>query len=97
MAEWDTAAKDMTVKNVDTHLYTAWVQGKLIFRNETFENIRKALERRYNVTINNTNLQLDQQRFDATFDIETIEEVIESFSKSYAIDYKIVNNEIIIK
>ncbi len=96
-AEWEKAGNDITIENVDTEIYTAWVQGKLIFRNTSFLKIRQALERKYNVRIKNWNKDLDQQLFDATFDIETIEEVLESFSKSYAIKYKIEDNEVIIQ
>lgn len=87
----------LTIENVDTGLYTAWVQGKLVFRNTSFRQIRQALERRYNVVIKNSNNHLDEQLFDATFDIETIDQVLESFNKSYAIEYTIVENEVIIK
>ena len=81
---------------MDTRIYTAWMDGKLIFRNATFKHIRKTLERQYNVKINNSNEVLDIQLFDATFDIESIDEIIESFSKSFSIDYKIINNEVFI-
>jgi len=96
-AEWRKAANNIAIENVDTQIYTAWVQGKLVFRNTPFRKIRQALERKYNVTIKNKNKNLDKQLFDATFDIETIEEVLESFSKSYAIDYRIEDNEVIIE
>lgn len=96
MAAWNKVEKTMTVENVDTRLYTAWTQGKLVFRNTTFRKIRQALERKYNVTIINHNLDLDDQLFDATFDIENIEQVLKSFNKSYAIDYKIIDNKVII-
>ncbi len=96
-AEWHQNTNAISIENVDTRLYTAWVQGKLIFRNTPFRQIRQALERQYNVTIKNENLDLDEQLFDATFDIETIEEILESFSKSYAITYVIVDNEVIIE
>ncbi|WP_339712594.1 FecR domain-containing protein [uncultured Kriegella sp.] len=96
-AEWHQHNNDISIENVDTRVYTAWVQGKLIFRNTPFRQIRQALERHYNVSIKNENLDLDEQLFDATFDIETIEEILESFSKSYAIAYKIVDNEVIIE
>ncbi len=95
-AEWRKAGNDITIENIDAEIYTAWVQGKLVFRNTPFRKIRQAVERKYNVTIKNRNEDLDEQLFDATFDIETIEEVLESFSKSYAIYYKIDNNIVII-
>lgn len=96
-AEWHRHIGELSVINVDTSVYTAWIQGKLVFRNTSFRQIRQALERRYNVVIKNSNSDLDEQLFDATFDIETIDQVLESFNKSYAIEYTIVENEVIIK
>ncbi len=96
-AEWNNSGGDISIENVDTRIYTAWVQGKLVFRNTSFLKIRQSLERKYNVKIQNTNTDLDKQLFDATFDIETIDEVLESFNRSYAIEYYIKNNEVIIK
>ncbi|MEP5615301.1 MAG: FecR domain-containing protein, partial [Flavobacteriaceae bacterium] len=96
MAAWSKVNKDMSVENVDTRLHTAWMEGKLIFRNRTFKYIRSTLERYYNITIKCSNTELDQQRFDATFDIETIDEILETFNKSYAIDFSIQNNEVLI-
>ncbi|WP_445732806.1 FecR family protein [Mariniflexile sp.] len=95
-AEWDVSNNEISIDKVDTRIYTAWIEGKLIFRNATFKHIRKTLERQYNVIIKNSNKELDDQLFDATFDIESINEIIESFSKSYAIQYKIINNEVLI-
>ncbi|NAS12297.1 FecR family protein [Poritiphilus flavus] len=97
MAHWDRASNEIGVENVDTRLYTAWIEGKLVFRNTSFLKIRHTLERKYSVTIKNRNKELDEQLFDATFDIETIDEVLESFSKSFAIDYSIIDNEVIIE
>lgn len=96
-AEWYRYNDEIAISNVDTDLYTAWLKGKLVFRNTPFKQIREALQRHYNVTIINRNDLLEEQMFDATFDIETIDQVLESFNKSWAIDYTIVNNEVIIK
>ncbi|MEZ4970227.1 MAG: FecR domain-containing protein [Flavobacteriaceae bacterium] len=96
-AEWYRNNDEIAISNVDTDLYTAWLKGKLVFRNTPFKQIREALQRHYNVTIINMNDLLEEQMFDATFDIETIDQVLESFNKSWAIDYTIVNNEVIIK
>ncbi|MCM4165564.1 MULTISPECIES: FecR family protein [unclassified Arenibacter] len=96
-AEWYKNNDEIAISNVDTGLYTAWLSGKLVFRNTPFKQIREALQRYYNVTIINKNDQLEEQMFDATFDIETIDQVLESFNKSWAIDYTIVNNEVVIK
>ena len=97
MARWDRVGNEIEVENVNTRLYTAWIEGKLVFRNTSFRRIRQTLERKYNVTIENRNKELEEQLFDATFDIETIDKVLESFSKSFAIDYSIIDNEVIIE
>lgn len=96
-AEWSKKDASVLIENVDARIYTAWVQGKLIFRNTSFLKIRQALERHFNVKIKNTNGDLDEQLFDASFDIETIDEVLQSFNKSYAIEYSIKNNQVIIE
>ncbi len=94
--EWCVECSEISVENVDTSLYTAWLEGKLVFRNKPFKQIREALQRKYNVSITNANSLLEEQLFDATFDIETIGQVLESFNKSFEIDYKIENNKVII-
>ncbi|CAM3362292.1 FecR family protein [Zobellia roscoffensis] len=96
-AELNKNSSQISLEKVNTRVYTAWTQGKLIFRNSSFRQIRQALERKYNISIQNNNSGLDEQLFDATFDIESIEEILESFSKSYAITYKIIDNEVIIE
>ncbi len=95
--EWLKNGSGISLEEVDTEDYIAWVQGKSVFRNTSFLKIRQALERHYNVKIRSANTELDKQLFNATFDIETIQEVLESFNKSFAIDYKIINNEVIIE
>ncbi|MUH37842.1 DUF4974 domain-containing protein [Zobellia amurskyensis] len=96
-AELNKSSTQISLEKVNTRVYTAWVQGKLIFRNSSFREIRQTLERKYNISIRNTNKDLDEQLFDATFDIESIDEILQSFSKSYAITYKIIENEVIIE
>ncbi|WP_282180449.1 FecR family protein [Maribacter stanieri] len=83
---------------VNTELYTSWMQGNLVFRNEPFENIIQKLERHYNVIIINNNAQLADEKFNATIEVdyETIEQVFKYFNKVYQIEYQIVENKIII-
>lgn len=95
-ADWNIDNKKILVKKVDTKIYTAWKDGKLMFNNINFKNIRERLERHFNIEIKNYNKQLDNEFFDASFDIETIVEILESFKKSYHFNYKILDNEIII-
>lgn len=95
-ASWDKIKKNIIVEEVDTKNYTAWKNGELIFKNTQFKNIIKKLERHFNVSIINNNARLNEQYFDAKFDIETIEQVLNAFNKSIKIQYTIEDNQIII-
>ncbi|WP_422350267.1 FecR family protein [Flagellimonas sp.] len=95
-ASWNKITAEMMVTEVETDIYTSWINGRIVFKNSPFKNIRKKLERRYNVSIINNNTSLDEKFYNASFDIETIEEVMEAFKENYAIDYTISNNQIII-
>ncbi|MDW8850817.1 FecR family protein [Flavobacterium sp. MMLR14_040] len=87
----------ITKAEVNTDYYTAWVKGSLVFKNESFASIIKKLERHYNVTFINKNKVLGKEIFNARFDNEPIEVVLKYFSDSYAIDYKIDEDEITIR
>ncbi|RYC50991.1 FecR family protein [Flagellimonas olearia] len=95
-ASWDKNSEKMTIEEVETDIYTSWTSGRIIFKNIPFKNIRKKLERRYNVTIINNNQALDEKFYNASFDIETIEQVMKAFKENYSIDYSITDNQIII-
>ncbi|WP_339709287.1 FecR domain-containing protein [uncultured Kriegella sp.] len=94
---WRKGDKDFKVDDVDTSIYTSWVQDKLIFRNTPFSEMRKKLERHYNVSIINSNEALDKNTFNAYFSDESIEEILEILDRTYGIEYKIEDNQIIIK
>lgn len=96
MASWSKTKKNVAVEEVDTNIYTGWKDDKLIFKNTQFKNIIKKLERHFNVSIINNNAKLNERYYDATFDIETIEQVLNAFSKSSKMQFTIQNNQIII-
>ena len=82
---------------VNSKIYTSWVDGDVIFRNETFDQIIQKLQRLYNITIIN-NSKISNQLFNASINVEKekIEDVLGYFNKIYNIDFQIFNNKIII-
>ena len=96
---FDKEDNKISNEKVNTSLYTSWMTGNLVFRQERFENIIKKLERHYNVIIINNNEKLAKETFNATIetDHENIDQVFNYFKKVYQIDYIIVENKIIIK
>lgn len=87
----------ISTQAVFTETYTSWINGGLVFRNTTFDEIIKKLERHYNVTFINNNKTLGKEVFNARFDNESIDQVLKYLNESFAIKYKIQNNKIIIQ
>jgi len=96
IASWNKHNKEISIEKADIAIHTAWIEGRILFRHLEFRNIIRKLERHYDVTIINNNKKLDEEFFTASFDVETIEQVLEVFHKNYNINYSIINEQIII-
>jgi transmembrane sensor len=90
-------SKQVNVANVNTSIYTSWMQGHLVFRALSFNQILIKMERHYNVEIVNTNMKLGEEVYNASFDNVTIEQVLNFFSDTHEIAYNIDNNTVIIE
>ncbi|SFW41475.1 FecR family protein [Sinomicrobium oceani] len=97
VAMWDKALGSVHISETETDLYTSWIDGKIIFRHTVFENIVKKLERHYNVKIRNMNTEFQNKKFTASFDVETIQQVMETFRSGYELNYRIDGNTITIE
>lgn len=88
----------ITQDKINTSIYTSWIDGQVVFRNESFESILTKLERIYNVEIINNNNNKPNETFNAKIDVEkeSINEVLSYFNKIYNIKYQTFNNKIII-
>ncbi len=86
--------KNISTKPVITNVYTSWIQGDLVFRNMSFENMLTKLERHYNVQIINENREYSQKVFNANFGDEPIDVVLNYFKNTYGINYTINENKI---
>ena len=98
-AELNKVENNIEVSQVNTKLYTSWIDGRVVFRNENIDNLILKLERLYNVSITNSNQNLSSKFFNATIFVEneTIEDVLNYLQEVYNINYQVVNNKIIIK
>jgi len=83
-------------KEVITGIYTSWMEGNLVFRNMSFQNILKKLERHYDVVIINNNERLSSEKFNASFGDDPLIKVLENLKTTYHIDFKIDKNQITI-
>ncbi|MDO6605187.1 FecR family protein [Arenibacter palladensis] len=98
MGIYNRSDNNISQEEVNTSIYTSWMNGNLVFRNISFENIIQKLQRHYNVVIINNNEKLAHETFNATIETqhESIEQVFNYFNKVYQIEYKIIENKIII-
>ncbi|QGY43513.1 DUF4974 domain-containing protein [Maribellus comscasis] len=84
----DILESKISVKNVDTELYTSWKEGKLIFREEYLPSAVKRLERWYNVTIElDDDPRLSKIWYSGTLEMESFSEVLELLKVTAPISY----------
>lgn len=94
---YNKQTKKISKDAVITSIYTSWMGGELIFRNMTFNNILKKLERHYNITVVNNNKILGNKIFNANFRKIAAKEVFEKLKVNYGIQYQMDGNTITIK
>lgn len=79
---------------VDAHKIVSWKDGKLAFTNEPFEEVVKKLNRRYSVNIIINDEKLKTYTYLATFEDETLDEVLKLIKLSAPIEVRNLNRKI---
>lgn len=57
------ATHEVSVRQVDTGIYTAWIKGEFVFRNQPLKDIFAQLERWYDFTVIYENREIEEMRF----------------------------------
>lgn len=73
---------------------TEWKDGRLVFRNQSLEELEHKLERWFDVEIEFADEQVKSRRFTGTLERESILEVISYFGRSKYVAYQIKDNKI---
>ena len=94
---YDKNEDKISTEEVMTSIYTSWVNGELVFRNMTFMEILKKLERHYDVTIINKDTNLSNVEFNASFSDMPIGQIMGYFKSIYGIDFTVDDDKIIIE
>lgn len=79
------------IEKVNVEKYIAWVQGQLIFEDDSFNVIANKLERKFNIKIVNNYPELEKINVTASFRNESIEDVLKIFQSYQAFEYSIKN------
>jgi hypothetical protein len=75
---------------------TEWAQNKLEIVNESFGDMKEKLERWYNGKITFKDTEVSKYTFSATFESESISQVLQALQSAYRFNYTIEANEIAI-
>jgi len=81
---------------VDTDIYTAWMQNRLVIDHLKFSEILVKLERKYSVKFVNNSESLDNEIYNGEFLDEDIESVLKTISLSTPFSYEVNQNIITI-
>ena len=73
--------------------YTAWKDGQIVFYGDPIEKVVNRLEKWYNVDIDIKDKVLENYRFTATFNDESLEQVFKLLSLSSPMEYEIVSSK----
>ena len=75
---------------------TAWVQNRLVFSSETFEDVAQKMEKWYGMHISFTNKKIRTEKLTGSFEKETVNEALSALQLTTHFKYKINNDTIII-
>lgn len=79
----DRTTGETSVRKVDTDLYTGWINGMFVFRNQRMEDVMNDLVRWYKVTVFYTNPEAKEIRISANLNkYENIDDLLEIINES---------------
>jgi len=79
----------MDIKTTDPSKYKAWTDGKLVFRGDDMAEVAARIGRWYNVKVILASRELEKFSFRATFEDDSLEEVLRLLKMTSPIGYKI--------
>ena len=79
----------------DPAKYNAWTEGKLIFRGDPMSEVARRIERWYNVKVILADRELEKYSFRATFQDDSLEDVLKFLAMTSPIRYKISPRELL--
>jgi len=79
---------------VEPEKYNAWTEGKLVFRGDPMLEVARRIERWYNVKVIVVDKELERYTFRATFQDDSLEDVLRFLAMTTPISYKIIPSEL---
>jgi transmembrane sensor len=93
VAFYENENQKLEIRETNTDVFTAWMQGKLILRNTSMNEVTRLLARWYNIDFVIKNPEIQQYSFTATFRNENIYQVMDLLKLATPIEYKIIDRK----
>jgi ferric-dicitrate binding protein FerR (iron transport regulator) len=89
----NTETRQFATNQIEAEQYISWIEGKLVFRNESMQLVADRLGRWYNVEIEIADDELLKYAFRATFIEEPLEEVLKLLAQTAPMKYREIKRE----
>ena len=89
--KYDSNKHRYMLETEDINKYTAWKDGKLVFKNDLIEDVAKKLSRWYNIEVEVSDKKAKEFTFTATFSDETLPQALELLSSASPVIYKLTD------
>jgi len=86
---------EKTKSVVDPAKYSAWTEGRLVFRGDPMAEVARRIERWYNVKIILADKEIEKYSFRATFEDDPLEEVLRCLKMTSPIIYRITPRKLL--
>ncbi len=93
LARFEKAGNNLEIKAVRTDKYTSWIHGKLVFRDDPMTEVVTKLNRWFNVQIEVADPEILSYIYTATFQNESIDEILELLKISAPIRYQVIHSK----
>jgi len=93
LALYSKAENSIHMKEVDVRKYSAWITGKLVFKDDPMEEVVRKLNHWFNVNIEVADPEILGYVYTATFQDESIDQILELLTLSAPIRYQIIQRE----
>jgi transmembrane sensor len=93
MAVYKRNNNAIDIRVVDTEKYVSWINGKLIFKDDQMDEVVRKLNRWFNVNIEVADPAILEYVYTATFQDESIDQILELLTMSAPIRYQVIQRE----
>lgn len=95
---FENASGESTKKQVDAAIYSAWMKGKFVFKDERLEDIMLTISRWYDIKVFFKNPKIKEERFSMSLNrYENISKILEYIEMTESVQFEIKDKALLVK